>query len=77
MLGTAIKCPAKRKWYMYSIGGKRAYMGISECGCTSCRMVTAKTKLPDGYDPLAVRWKCMLCGHYFWAFPATTYKEHK
>jgi hypothetical protein len=77
MNGTIVKCPVNAKHYIYAIPSmNRRLLGIGPCGETHCVEVKPHHALPDGYDPRYKRFRCRE-GHYFWAFPSTTFKESK
>jgi hypothetical protein len=75
--GTLVKCPVNTKHYIYALfSGDRRLLGIGPCGETHCKQVKPRRPLPEGYDPRYKRYRCR-DGHYFWGFPATTFKEKK
>jgi hypothetical protein len=77
MDGTLVKCPVNAKHYIYALFGEgKRLLGIGPCGDTHCKTVIPHIPLPEGYDPRYKRFRCKN-GHYFWAFPAPTFKDAK
>lgn len=69
-MGENKSCPIRRRHYAYVLFGEgRAFLGVFPCGGSPVKEVKPRRPLPEGFDPEVKRYRCKLCGGYFWLFP--------